>query len=251
MAGEGSSSFYGTFSAQHESNPDFTGAGSNGFAEERSIAGHEKRNTDNMIPFDDRDHDEDDFDAESHASTQPGVKRVEAIATTWTKASLYVAYLGIALLACSTSLESQTTTNLTIYATSAFSAHSLVSTVLVVQGVVLSVVKPPMSKIADQAAANNVKTYAAAQIFYSAGQTGLQILVQIFIADTSDLLNRALIVTLPDIPFLVNVWIGPPLANTILQRLSWRWGYGRKKRLATAVAIPGTEQVEDYQKRLV
>ncbi|KAI6882682.1 MFS general substrate transporter [Hortaea werneckii] len=247
MAGEGSSSFYGTFSAQHESNPDFTGAGSNGFAEERSIAGHEKRNTDNMIPFDDRDHDEDDFDAESHASTQPGVKRVEAIATTWTKASLYVAYLGIALLACSTSLESQTTTNLTIYATSAFSAHSLVSTVLVVQGVVLSVVKPPMSKIADvfgrfeafslsvfiyvigyvqQAAANNVKTYAAAQIFYSAGQTGLQILVQIFIADTSDLLNRALIVTLPDIPFLVNVWIGPPLANTILQRLSWRWGYG-------------------------
>ncbi|KAI7326268.1 MFS general substrate transporter [Hortaea werneckii] len=248
MAGEGSSSFYGTFSGQHESNPDCAGAGPNGFAEERSTAGHhEKRNTDSMIPFDEREHDQDDFDTESRASTQPGVKRVEAIATTWTKASLYVAYLGIALLACSTSLESQTTTNLTIYATSAFSAHSLVSTVLVVQGVVLSVVKPPMSKIADvfgrfeafslsvfiyvigyvqQAAANNVKTYAAAQIFYSAGQTGLQILVQIFIADTSDLLNRALIVTLPDIPFLVNVWIGPPLADTILQRLSWRWGYG-------------------------
>ncbi|GAB1732795.1 hypothetical protein NU195Hw_g9043t1 [Hortaea werneckii] len=249
MAGEGTSSFYGTFSSgQHESNnPNFAGPGSNGFAEERSTAGHEKRSTDNMIPFDEREHDPDDFDTESRASTQPGVKRVEAIATTWTKASLYVAYLGIALLACSTSLESQTTTNLTIYATSAFSAHSLVSTVLVVQGVVLSVVKPPMSKIADvfgrfeafslsvfiyvigyvqQAAANNVKTYAAAQIFYSAGQTGLQILVQIFIADTSDLLNRALIVTLPDIPFLVNVWIGPPLADTILQRLSWRWGYG-------------------------
>jgi len=122
-----------------------------------------------------------------------------------------------------------------------------VSTVLVVQGVVLSVVKPPMSKIADvfgrfeafslsvfiytigytqQAAANSVGTYAAAQIFYSAGQTGLQILVQIFIADTSDLLNRALIVTLPDVPFLLNVWIGPPLADAILRDLNWRWGYG-------------------------
>ena len=110
----------------------------------------------------------------------------------------------------------------------------------------LSVVKPPMSKIADvfgrfeafsfsvlifvigyvqQAAANNVKTYAAAQIFYSAGQTGLQILVQIFIADTSDLLNRALIVTLPDVPFLVNVWVGPALADAILSNLTWRWGY--------------------------
>ncbi|KAK3065767.1 hypothetical protein LTR53_018056, partial [Teratosphaeriaceae sp. CCFEE 6253] len=68
-------------------------------------------------------------------------------------------------------------------------------------------------------------TYAAAQIFYSAGQTGLQILIQIFIADTSDLLNRALVVTLPDVPFLVNVWLGPPLADAILTNLNWRWGY--------------------------
>ena len=42
----------------------------------------------------------------------------------------------IFLLAFCTSLESQTTTNLTVYATSAFAEHSLVSTVLVVQGVV-------------------------------------------------------------------------------------------------------------------
>lgn len=249
MSGEGSSS-YGTFAGhQHDSDLVVADSGAGARSDERSTAaaGHEKGATDNMLPFDERDDAHHHSDTESHASTQAGVKRVEAIATTWSKAGLYVAYLGIALLACSTSLESQTTTNLTIYATSAFSAHSLVSTVLVVQGVVLSVVKPPMSKIADvfgrfeafslsvfiyvigyvqQAAANNVKTYAAAQIFYSAGQTGLQILVQIFIADTSDLLNRALIVTLPDIPFLVNVWIGPPLADAILKNLNWRWGYG-------------------------
>jgi MFS family permease len=78
----------------------------------------------------------------------------------------------------------------------------------------------------QQAAANNVKTYAAAQIFYSAGATGLQILQQIFIADTSDLLNRAIVSTIPDIPYLLNVWIGPPIASSILKNLSWRWGYG-------------------------
>lgn len=39
-------------------------------------------------------------------------------------------------MAFSTSLEQQTTVNLTPYATSAFAAHSLVSTVTVVQGVV-------------------------------------------------------------------------------------------------------------------
>jgi MFS family permease len=210
--------------------------------------GREKRSQEDdedMEPFD--DHDDSNFDGRSHDSAQAGVKRLEAIASTWSKTGLYLAYLGIALTTWATSLESQTTTNLTVYATSAFSAHSLVSTVLVVQGVVLSVVKPPMSKVADvfgrfeafglslflyvvgyiqQAAANNVKTYAAAQLFYAAGQTGLQILIQIFIADTSDLLNRALIVTIPDIPFLVNVWIGPALAEAILRNLTWRWGYG-------------------------
>lgn len=78
----------------------------------------------------------------------------------------------------------------------------------------------------QQAAANSVKTYAAAQIFYASGQTGLQILQQIFIADTSDLLNRALVSTIPDIPYLLNVWIGPPIADGILKNLGWRWGYG-------------------------
>ncbi|KAK3697253.1 hypothetical protein LTR37_017565 [Vermiconidia calcicola] len=184
---------------------------------------------------------------DSHDSAQAGVKALEAISSTWSKTGLYVAYLGIALIAFATSLEAQTTNNLTIFATSAFSSHSLVATVGVVQGVVLSVAKPPMSKIADvfgrfeafslsvliytigytqQAASNSVKTYAAAQIFYSAGSTGLQILIQIFIADTSDLLNRAFCATLPDVPFLVNVWIGPQLAESILQTTSWRWGYG-------------------------
>ena len=39
-------------------------------------------------------------------------------------------------MAFSTSLEQQTTTNLTVYATSAFAEHSLVSTVAVIQGVI-------------------------------------------------------------------------------------------------------------------
>ena len=78
----------------------------------------------------------------------------------------------------------------------------------------------------QQAASNNVKTFAAAQIFYSAGWTGLQILQQVFIADTSDLLNRALFSTIPDLPFLVTVWAGPPIAQRVIDHTSWRWGYG-------------------------
>ena len=78
----------------------------------------------------------------------------------------------------------------------------------------------------QMAASNNVKTFASAQIFYSAGSTGLQILIQIFVADTSDLLNRALVSSLPDVPFLITVWVGPPIANSLLAHTTWRWGYG-------------------------
>lgn len=76
------------------------------------------------------------------------------------------------------------------------------------------------------AGSNNVRAFASAQIFYSAGSTGLRILQQIFIADTSDLLNRALFSSLPDVPFLVTVWAGPPLATNLLSNATWRWGYG-------------------------
>ncbi|KAI9773639.1 MAG: hypothetical protein M1840_006913 [Geoglossum simile] len=150
-------------------------------------------------------------------------------------------------MAFAVSLDSQCTSLLTIYATSSFSSHSLVSTVAVVQGVLMAVVKPPMAKIADvfgrleafslsmfiyvigyiqMAGSNNVRTYASAQIFYAAGFTGLQILQQVFVADTTNLLNRALFSSLPDTPFLVTVWIGPLLASSILENASWRWGYG-------------------------
>lgn len=77
----------------------------------------------------------------------------------------------------------------------------------------------------QQAASQNIGTYASAQIFYAAGSTGLRILQQIFIADTSDLLNRALLSSLPDTPFLVTVWIGPEIAGK-LGTGPWRWGYG-------------------------
>lgn len=78
----------------------------------------------------------------------------------------------------------------------------------------------------QQAASKNVQTFAAAQIFYSAGSTGLQILQQVFIADTSDLLNRALFSSIPDVPFLITVWVGSPIAQSVLSKSTWRWGYG-------------------------
>ncbi|KAI1906857.1 hypothetical protein LOZ61_006454 [Ophidiomyces ophidiicola] len=197
--------------------------------------------------------------ASLNTDVQEGVRKIEAISRTWTQKSLIIAYLGIFLMAFCTSLEGQTVMSLSPYATSSFSKHSLISTVLVVQNVINAVIKPSMAKVADvfgrfeafcisvfifvlgyaqMAASKNVQTYASAQIFYSAGSTGLQILQQVFIADSSDLLNRALFASLPDLPFLVTVWIGPMIAEFMLRELNWRWGYGMWVILLPAAFFP-------------
>lgn len=88
------------------------------------------------------------------------------------------------------------------------------------------------------ASSTNVQTYASAQIFYSAGSTGLQILQQVFIADSSDLLNRAFLALLPEFPFLITVWLGPTIAGAVLRSLSWRWGYGMWAIILPAAFLP-------------
>ncbi|CAG8054881.1 unnamed protein product [Penicillium olsonii] len=207
--------------------------------------------------------DEYEVERQSGISTldelQEGVQKIEAINLTWTTKSLMVAYVSIFLMAFCTSLEGQTVMSLSAYATSAFSKHSLISTVLVIQNVVNAVIKPPMAKIADvfgrfeafcvsiliyilgyiqMASSTNVQTYASAQIFYSAGSTGLQILQQVFIADSSDLLNRAFLALLPEFPFLVTVWLGPTIAGAVLRTSSWRWGYGMWAVILPASFLP-------------
>lgn len=80
----------------------------------------------------------------------------------------------------------------------------------------------------QQAASHNVATYASAQLFYAAGSTGNQILIQIFIADTSDLLWRAFMSSLPDLPYLWTVWTGSEIFGSLNAPggAGWRWGYG-------------------------
>ena len=89
----------------------------------------------------------------------------------------------------------------------------------------------------QMAASKNISTYASAQIFYAAGSTGLRILQQIFIADTSDLLNRALLSSLPDTPFLITVWVGPEIAKHFTTG-PWRWGYAMWTIITPVLSLP-------------
>lgn len=108
-----------------------------------------------------------------------------------------------------------------------------------------AVLQPPIAKFADvfgrtegfimamafyvvgyslTAGSQNIVTFAIAKIFEALGITGLKMLQQVFIADTSDVLNRMIMGSLPDVPFLITVWIAPVVVGKM--EWKWRWGFG-------------------------
>ncbi|KAI1334165.1 putative siderochrome-iron transporter [Xylariaceae sp. FL0016] len=178
---------------------------------------------------------------------------------TWSKKASIVAYTCMMVLMFLASLEGQVSFSVIAFAVSSFNAHSTLSTIFIIQGILNAVVKLPMAKIADVfgrlrtfalcvalyvlgyiqlAAAPNIVAFVIAQVFYSAGFTGLQISCQIFIADTSSLRNRTFLSNLPAMPFVINMLIGPNIGKVIMDTASWRWAYGMWAIILPVAFIP-------------
>lgn len=136
---------------------------------------------------------------------------------------------------------------LTPYVTSSFEAHSLTALTSVISSLVAGLFKLPYAKLIDiwgrpqgfalvvscmvigfimMAACNNVKTYCAAQVFYMTGYNCVDFSLTIFVADTSSLQNRALMIAFISSPWIATVWAYGPTAQSILDTIGFRWGFG-------------------------
>ncbi|EEB08510.1 siderophore-iron transporter Str2 [Schizosaccharomyces japonicus yFS275] len=178
-----------------------------------------------------------------------GISKAEAISASWSRKSLVIAYSGLYLTSFIVSLEQQTTFSLQRFATSNFAAHSNLATINLFGNIFLAVAKPPMVKAGDVfgrtealfgavtlylisyillAISQNFSQFMVASMLYMCGQTGLFIMNQLIIADTSSLINRGLLSALPDLPYLFTVWLGPAIAQALHPEKNngWRWGYG-------------------------
>ncbi|KAA8911471.1 major facilitator superfamily domain-containing protein [Sphaerosporella brunnea] len=178
---------------------------------------------------------------------QHGVAKIEALASVWSKRDLYIAYIGIFLIFFMNSLQQQVTGNLTAYVTSAFAMHSLVSTIAIVSNIVGGVFKLPIAKLCDiwgrpevfvimliltiiglamMASCKTVSVYAGAQVFYWVGFNGMSYVLNVFMADTSSIKNRALVFAFSTTPYIGTTFAGPALAQDFYQHSTWRWGHG-------------------------
>lgn len=88
------------------------------------------------------------------------------------------------------------------------------------------------------AACKNVETFAAAQVFYWVGFNGMAYVLDVFMADTSSLKNRALVFAFSTTPYIATTFIGPRAAQSFLETSGWHWGYGTFTIITPVIAVP-------------
>jgi MFS family permease len=203
--------------------------------------------------------DSSTLDVSAGADAQGGVKEAEAVTQVWSRKSLYAVYAAIFLVFFINSLQQQTSNNLVAYVTSDFYLHELVATTSIVSTIIAGVIKLPMSKVLDlwgrnqgyifmttcatiglimMAACNGVTLYAAAQVFYWVGVGGIIYVLDVIIADTSSLQNRALMFAFSNSPYIATAFAGPSAAQSFLGGAGWRWGYGTFAIVLPIISLP-------------
>lgn len=190
---------------------------------------------------------------------QAGVRAVEATTSVWSKAHLIAAYVFIWLIYFVISTEEVIVRIFDPFVTSSFQMHSLTAAVDIVASIVGGLSKLPLAKILDtwgrpqglaltlfiwvigfimMACSNSVEAYAAAQVFSAVGAQGVSYCLTIFVADTSSLQNRALMLAFATSPYIVTTWIGGPVADSLLAGPGWRWGFGIMCIITPVVVLP-------------
>ncbi|KAK1750376.1 siderophore iron transporter mirB [Echria macrotheca] len=199
------------------------------------------------------------YDADPSEEQQAGVQGIEGAAAVWTKWHLIAAYGLIWLIYFVTSTQEVVVRAFTPFVTSSFSMHSLTAATGIMSSIIAGLSKLPLAKILDvwgrpqgmalmlvfwvigfimMAVCDNVETYAAAQVFSLVGAQGVSYCLTVFVADTSALRNRGLMLAFATSPYIVTTWLGGPISEAFIQGAGWRWGFGIWAIITPVVVMP-------------
>ena len=192
-------------------------------------------------------------------SSHPGVQAMEGTTQAWSDFSLTAAYMMIWLIYFVETLLAGITLALVPYVTSAFSMHAFTPTVSILSNILGGVITLSIAKIIDifgrpygllfclvtgssglvmMMVCDGIGTYAAAMVFHTLGNNGVQYILSVLIADTTKLENRALVQALMNSTSLITGWVAGPLAQAYLRGMGWRWAFGSFGALVPLVTLP-------------
>lgn len=185
----------------------------------------------------------------AHSTTKSlGIRKAEVLTDQYKSYTLRIAlFFSTFLTAYAYSIESTVKYRLEAYATGSFGHHSLLSTVSVIQAVIAAAAQPTFARLSDrfgrlelfifsivlyvvgtiiQCFSKNIETLSGGTVIYATGFQGVVVLLQIILADFSNLNWRLAVSFIPALPFIINTWVGGDVVSSLYPAHSWSYGYG-------------------------
>ncbi|KUI54001.1 Siderophore iron transporter mirB [Cytospora mali] len=176
-----------------------------------------------------------------------GVQKAEAAALVWPKWAVYCTYAWIWVCFFMLALQQGTTNTFNVFAYSGFYAAPQITTAYVLASIIGGVIKLPIARLLNiwgraegffffvcvylvgmiiLAASKGPNAYAAGYVLYWIGYDAIYLIMDVFVADTSGLRNRAFAFAFVSTPFICTSFTAPLAAASFLRMTTWRWGYG-------------------------
>ncbi|CAK7275562.1 hypothetical protein SEPCBS119000_006745 [Sporothrix epigloea] len=226
------------------------------YSEEDLIARNEKEIAENP----------DDTDK----NAQLGVRKAEAAALVWSKPALYGIYAWIWICFLIYYFMGALDFQLRFYLYSTFYAAPQITQANLVAGIIGGIIGVPISKLlntwgraeafvllitiytiglAALAGCTGPASYAAGNVFFSLGGGSIFFILNIFVADTSGLYNRAILIGITNLTTYITSLAGPPIVQMFLDNQTWRWAYGSFAIIVPVTMLPLAGVLKMYQKK--
>ncbi|KAE8381788.1 major facilitator superfamily domain-containing protein [Aspergillus bertholletiae] len=188
-----------------------------------------------------------------------GVGKAEAAALVWSKNALYAIYAWIWVCFFMLAFHSSLGGNVLANAYANFKTAPEISTAAILATIIGGVMKLPIAKILNVwgraegmvvftgvfllgnivlASCKGPNGYAAGYVLYWVGYNAIYLILDVFMADTSGLRNRAFVFAFSNTPFICTAFTGPLAAQSLLATTTWRWAYGAFAIIFPVVLLP-------------
>lgn len=167
-------------------------------------------------------------------------------------------------------LQSAIGNNVIYYAYAGFSSAPAVATAQILASIIGGVIKLPIAKLLNIwgraegfllfvgiyllgiiviASCTGPNGYAAGYVLYWVGYDAIYLILDVFVADTTGLRNRAFAFGFVSTPFICTAFTGPLAAEEFLAHSTWRWAYGAFAIIMPFIFVPLAIAFKFYQRK--
>jgi len=177
-----------------------------------------------------------------------GIRRSEILVEQFTHPAFSILFL-FCVFICAYAYSLDGTVRFTYqgYATNSYDQHSLLAAINVIRSVIAAASQPTYARLSDifgrlellifsiilyamgtviESQAYDIYRFAGGSVLYQAGYSGVMLILQVILADFSNLNWRLLCSLIPATPFIINTWVSGNVSESALATYSWNFCIG-------------------------